>query len=107
MECWHLGTQELETLTRDCLLPLAPAHASAELAQSLQLASDSSGAGAVTQQPIAAAGPSAVQPVAAAGMSEALASTGTTSYAFAAVCSGVVWVTVSCTFGPVSSNTVL
>lgn len=59
LECWHLGTQELETLTRDCLLPLAPAHASIELAHSLQLACESSSSGAVNQ-PVPAGGKSAM-----------------------------------------------
>lgn len=55
LECWHLTSQELESLTRDCLLPLAPAHASIELAQNLQAASESTSK-TVNQQPVQATG---------------------------------------------------
>ncbi|DBA95921.1 TPA: hypothetical protein ACH3X1_001448 [Trebouxia sp. C0004] len=36
LECWHLSSDELSSLVRECLLPLAEQHASLGLAQSLQ-----------------------------------------------------------------------
>ncbi len=36
LECWHLSADELTSLMRECLLPLAQMHASLGLAQSLQ-----------------------------------------------------------------------
>ena len=36
LECWHLSSDELSSLMRECLLPLAEQHASLGLAQSLQ-----------------------------------------------------------------------
>ncbi|KAL0036203.1 hypothetical protein WJX79_007899 [Trebouxia sp. C0005] len=37
LECWHLSYDELSSLVRECLLPLAEQHASLGLAQSLQV----------------------------------------------------------------------
>lgn len=37
LECWHISSDELSSLVRECLLPLAEQHASLGLAQSLQV----------------------------------------------------------------------
>ena len=37
LECWHLSSDELTSLLKECLLPLAETHGSLGLAQSLQV----------------------------------------------------------------------